>query len=90
MQNGSEVYTGAFTGNGGGSYTFEVSSRGMTGAFLRYICFSNHLLSDDMSFTLVVQISYEIPSAYVGVKIATRGDTLSTHVNFMNQVNSAV
>ncbi len=36
-----------------------------------------------------MQVNYDLPSAYVGVRIAIRGETGSTHVNFMNQVWAA-
>ena len=33
-----------------------------------------------------MQLTYILTSAYVGVRLACRGDTGANHVNYMNQV----
>ena len=35
---------------------------------------------------MLLQITYQLPAVQVGMRIAVRGDTYASHVNFMNQV----
>ncbi len=38
----------------------------------------------------VLQMNYQIPVATVGMRVAIRGDTLASHMNFMNKVQMSL
>ena len=64
----------------------NVLGRGLSKPASLYYQPNKHSLRASYSQGKLLQITYQLPAVQVGMRIAVRGDTYASHVNFMNQV----